>query len=683
MSYPYLEQRHRSEMPDPSLDQTCVNALRFLAADAVEEAGSGHPGMPLGAAPMAYVLWDRFLDHNPKNPDWPDRDRFVLSAGHGSALLYALLHLYGYELPLSELKDFRQLHSKTPGHPEYRDTPGVETTTGPLGQGFANGVGMALAERYLSETFNTDTKPIVDHYTYGIVSDGDLMEGISAEAGALAGHLGLGKLIYLYDQNCISIEGETDLAFTEKVAPRFEAQGWHVQHVEDGNDLDAIESAIESAQAATERPSIICVHTHIGYGSPQQDTAGVHGSPLGADDLDATKEALDWPTDERFHVSDAVYEHTYKAVDEGRRQEDAWNEIVDAYRDAHPDSCELFLQAMDGEIPEYEAGQVPTFAPEDGPIATRNASGEILQSLAAHICTLVGGSADLAPSNKTHLEGYDDFRAGKTGRNLHFGVREHAMASITNGVALHGGLLPFDATFFTFSDYMRPALRLAALMKIRRVTVFTHDSIALGEDGPTHQPVEHLMAMRSIPGYTVLRPADANETAAAWRFAVQHDGPVGLVLTRQGLPILASDRVPDDAVERGAYVLRDTDRAPDVTLIGTGSEVHLALDAAEVLAEDDVAARVVSMPSMERFEDQPAEYREEVLPPDAPRVAVEAGITRGWGHLVGDDGAVIGLDRFGLSGPGEEVYAELGFTVDNVVDTAHEVLEKAASPSTA
>jgi transketolase len=665
-------------MSTPSLDAESVNALRFLAVDAVEQAGSGHPGMPLGAAPMAYVLWDRFLTHNPENPEWPNRDRFVLSAGHGSALLYALLHLYGYDLPLEELKNFRQLHSKTPGHPEYRDTPGVETTTGPLGQGFANGVGMALAERYLSGTFNTDAQSVVDHYTYGIVSDGDLMEGLSAEAGALAGHLGLGKLIYLYDQNCISIEGETDLAFTEDVAARFEAQGWHVQHVDDGNDLDAIDAAIDAAQAATERPSIICVRTHIGYGSPQQDTAGVHGSPLGVDDLDATKERLGWPTDERFHVPDAVYDHTRRAVEEGREQEAEWAATVDAYREAHPDSCELFLQAMDGTVPEYEAEQVPMFQPDDGPLATRNASGETLQDLAANICTLVGGSADLAPSNKTHLEGYGDFRADKTGRNLHFGVREHAMGAITNGLALHGGLLPFDATFFTFSDYMRPALRLAALMKLRRVTVFTHDSIALGEDGPTHQPGEHLMAMRSIPDYTVLRPADANETAAAWRFAVQHDGPVGLVLTRQKLPILAPDRVPEDAIERGAYVLLAPDRAPDVTLVGTGSEVHLALDAAEALAGDDVAASVVSMPSMEQFEKQPAAYRETVLPPDTPTVAVEAGATRGWHHLVGDDGAVVGLDRFGLSGPGEEVYAELGFTVETVVGTAHDVLEGTA-----
>jgi transketolase len=668
-------------MPPSSLDERCVNTLRFLAADAVEEAGSGHPGMPLGAAPMAYVLWDRFLKHNPNSPEWPNRDRFVLSAGHGSALLYALLHLYGYDLPLAELKNFRQLHSKTPGHPEYGHTPGVETTTGPLGQGFANGVGMALAERYLSSTFNTEEHPLVDHYTYGIVSDGDLMEGLSAEAGALAGHLGLGKLIYLYDQNCISIEGETDLAFTERVASRFDAQGWHVQHVEDGNALDDIEAAVDTAQDATERPSLICVHTHIGYGSPQQDTAGVHGSPLGDDDLAATKEHFGWPTAPRFHVPEDAYEHCRRVLRTGAEQETAWQETVEAYREAHPDSCRLFLRAMEGEVPEYEAEQVPTFQPEDGPLATRNASGETLQALADNICTLVGGSADLAPSNKTHLEGYGTFQADQTGRNLHFGVREHAMGAITNGIARHGGLLPFDATFFTFSDYMRPALRLAALMDLHRVTVFTHDSIALGEDGPTHQPVEHLMALRSIPNYTVLRPADANETAAAWRFAVTHDGPVGLVLTRQDLPILDAERIPNDAIGRGAYVLEDPDRTPDVVLLATGSEVHLALNAAMTLADEDVAARVVSMPSMERFEEQPDSYRHDVLPPGVPTVAVEAGTTRGWHHLVGDDGAVIGLDRFGLSGPGEAVYEELGFTVDHVVDTVHAVLKDRASPA--
>ncbi|MCS3698325.1 transketolase [Salinibacter ruber] len=666
-------------MPSSSLDERCVNTLRFLAADAVEEAGSGHPGMPLGAAPMAYVLWDRFLKHNPNSPEWPNRDRFVLSAGHGSALLYALLHLYGYDLPLAELKNFRQLHSKTPGHPEYGHTPGVETTTGPLGQGFANGVGMALAERYLSGTFNTKEHPLIDHYTYGIVSDGDLMEGLSAEAGALAGHLGLGKLIYLYDQNCISIEGETDLAFTERVASRFDAQGWHVQHVEDGNALDDIEAAVDTAQDATERPSLICVHTHIGYGSSQQDTAGVHGSPLGDDDLAATKEHFGWPTEPRFHVPEDAYEHCRRVLRTGAEQETAWQETVEAYREAHPDSCRLFLRAMEGEAPEYEAEQVPTFQPEDGSLATRNASGETLQALADNICTLVGGSADLAPSNKTHLEGYGTFQADQTGRNLHFGVREHAMGAITSGMSLHGGLLPFDATFFTFSDYMRPALRLAALMDLHRVTVFTHDSIAIGEDGPTHQPVEHLMAMRSIPNYTVLRPADANETAAAWQFAVKHDGPVGIVLTRQDLPVLDPARVQDDAIERGAYVLQDTNEQPDVVLLATGSEVHLALDAAATLDASDRRARVISMPSMERFEEQPDSYRHDVLPPGVPTVAVEAGTTRGWHHLVGDDGAVIGLDRFGLSGPGEAVYEELGFTVDHVVNTVHAVLKDRAS----
>ena len=667
---------------DISLDDACVNTLRFLAVDAVDEAESGHPGMPLGAAPMAYALWDRILRHNPNNPEWPDRDRFVLSAGHGSALLYALLHLYGYDLSLDEVKRFRQLHSTTPGHPEYRETPGVETTTGPLGQGFANGVGMALAERYLSETFNTDAHDLVDHYTYGIVSDGDLMEGISAEAGALAGHLGLGKLIYLYDQNCISIEGETDLAFTERVASRFDAQGWHVQHVEDGNDLDDIEVAIHAAQDATDRPSLICVRTHIGYGSPKQDTASVHGAPLGADDTKATKDALGWPTDERFHVPDAVREHCRQAVQRGARWESEWTATLEAYRETHPEACRLFLGAMDGEVPEYDPGDLPEFDPDDGPIATRRASGTVLQSLATNICTLVGGSADLAPSNKTHLEGYDDFTAGTTGRNLHFGVREHGMGSIVNGMAVHGGLLPYDATFLTFSDYMRPALRLAALMDIHRITVFTHDSIALGEDGPTHQPVEHVMALRAIPGYTVLRPADANETAAAWDYAVTHDGPVALVLTRQDLPILGPDRVPDDAVDTGAYILRDTDTPPDVVLVATGSEVALAVDAADVLDDEGLHTRVVSMPSMENFESQNDEYQESVLPSAVPTVAIEAGITRGWHHLVGDDGAVIGLDRFGLSGPGDEVYAELGFTVDRVVDTARNVVHGAPeSPS--
>ena len=658
------------------IDQAAINTLRFLAVDAVEQAGSGHPGLPMGAAPMAYTLWDRHLRHNPTNPDWFNRDRFVLSAGHGSALLYALLHLYGYDLPLDELKRFRQLHSKTPGHPEYRDTPGVEVTTGPLGQGFANGVGIAIAERFLADEFNRDGHEIIDHYTYALVSDGDLMEGVSAEAGALAGHLGLGKLIYLYDQNCISIEGETDLAFTERVATRFDAQGWHVQHVEDGNNVDDIDAAIQAAQGETERPSLICVRTHIGYGSPKQDTAAAHGAPLGAEATRVTKERFDWPVDEPFHVPDAVQAHARRAIERGQKRETAWNERVADYRAAHPDRCDDFTTALEGGLPDYDTTDLPAFTDEDAPIATRKASGKVLNHLAGRVCNLIGGSADLAPSNKTHLDGYADFEAGKAGRNLHFGVREHAMGSIANGMTLHGGVLPYTATFFTFSDYMRPALRLAALMNIHTITIFTHDSIALGEDGPTHQPVEHLMALRAIPNFTVLRPADANETAAAWRVAVEHDGPVALVLTRQGLPVLDAAATPiADGVARGAYVLDDADDgAPDVVLIGTGSEVHLARAARDQLAEDGIAARVVSMPSMERFDAQSNNYRTSVLPPDVPTLAIEAGITRGWHAYTGDTGAVIGLDRFGLSGPGDEVYAELGFTADRVANRARSLL---------
>ena len=657
------------------LDQATINTIRFLSVDAVERAGSGHPGMPMGAAPMAYTLWDRFLTHNPKNPDWFDRDRFVLSAGHGSALLYALLHLYGYDLSLDDLKQFRQFHSKTPGHPENFVTPGVETTTGPLGQGFANGVGMALTERFLADYFNRDGHEVIDHYTYGIVSDGDLMEGISAEAGALAGHLGLGKLIYLYDQNCISIEGETDLAFSERIATRFAVQGWHVQHVEDGNSVDDIEAAIHSAQDEPNRPSLICVRTHIGYGSPQQDTAAAHGSPLGPDATRATKERFDWPVDDPFHVPDAVRAHTRRAVDRGQEEERAWNERVAHYRREHPDACSDFTTALEGGLPDYDTSALPAFTDEDGPLATRKASGIVLNALADRICNLVGGSADLAPSTKTHLDGYDDFEAGKAGRNIHFGVREHAMVSMANGMAVHGGVLPYTATFFTFSDYSRPALRLAVLMDAHVVNIFTHDSIALGEDGPTHQPVEHLMALRAIPNLTVLRPADANETAAAWQLAIEDDGPSVLVLSRQKLPVLDPDTHPiDEGVPKGAYTLSDADaETPDVVLIGTGSEVHLALEAQEQLAADGIAARVVSMPAMKRFDAQSADYRRSVLPPNVPRVAVEAGVTRGWHEYVGDDGAVIGLNRFGLSGPGETVYEHFGFTANRVAATAREL----------
>ena len=660
---------------DP-LDQAAINTLRFLAVDAVEQANSGHPGLPMGAAPMAYALWDRHLKHHPTNPDWFNRDRFVLSAGHGSALLYALLHLYGYDLPLDELKNFRQLYSKTPGHPEYRETPGVEVTTGPLGQGFANGVGMALTERFLADEFNAEGHDIIDHYTYAIVSDGDLMEGVSAEAGALAGHLKLGKLIYLYDQNGISIEGETDLAFSERIAARFDAQGWHVQHVEDGNSVDDIDAAISAAKEETSSPSLICVRTHIGYGSPQQDTAGVHGSPLGTDDLQATKERLDWPHEASFYIPDEVLEHTRQAVARGAYLESDWNDRLEQYRAEHPDRCSDFTTALAGGLPAYDTSTIPAFDPSDGPMATRKASGIVLNELAGRVCNLVGGSADLAPSTKTHLDGYAGFKAGKAGRNIHFGVREHAMGSIANGMAAHGGVLPYTATFFTFSDYMRPALRLAALMNLHHITIFTHDSIALGEDGPTHQPVEHLMALRSIPNVTVLRPADANETAAAWRVAVDLSGPSALVLTRQGLPVLEhSPQKINEGVAKGGYILEEVESdTPDVILIGTGSEVNLARKARTQLAARGIHARVVSLPSVELFDQQPPDYREEVLLPDVPKVAIEAGITRGWHEYVGDAGAVIGLNRFGLSGPGAAVYEALGFTTDRVVTAAQDVL---------
>jgi transketolase len=663
------------------IDQAAINTLRFLAVDAVEKANSGHPGMPMGAAPMAYALWDRHLKHNPTHPDWFNRDRFVLSAGHGSALLYALLHLYGYDLPLDELKNFRQLHSKTPGHPEYGETPGVEVTTGPLGQGFANGVGMALTERFLADEFNAEGHDVIDHYTYAIVSDGDLMEGVSAEAGALAGHLNLGKLIYLYDQNCISIEGETDLAFSERIATRFDAQGWHVQHVEDGTSVDDIDAAISAAKEERGSPSLICVRTHIGYGSPQQDTAGVHGSPLGADDLQATKERLDWPHEESFYIPGDVLEHTREAVARGKYLESDWNDRVAQYRAAHPDRCSDFTTALDGGLPAYDTSAIPTFDASDGPMATRKASGIVLNKLAGRVCNLVGGSADLAPSTKTHLDGYADFEAGKAGRNIHFGVREHAMGSIANGMAAHGGVLPYTATFFTFSDYVRPALRLAALMNLHNITIFTHDSIALGEDGPTHQPVEHLMALRSIPNFTVLRPADANETAAAWRVAADLSGPSALVLTRQGLPVLEdSIDTINEGVAKGGYILEEAaNDTPDVILIGTGSEVDLARKARTQLAAKGIHARVVSLPSFELFDQQPADYRDAVLLPDVPKVAIEAGITRGWHAYVGDAGAVIGLDRFGLSGPGAAVYEELGFTTDRVVAAAQDVIHTTLS----
>ncbi len=664
---------------DVDLSELTINTIRFLAVDAVQRAKSGHPGMPMGAAPMAYVLWTRFLKHNPADPQWPDRDRFVLSAGHGSMLLYALLHLSGYDLPMEEIKNFRQWGSITPGHPEAHLTTGVETTTGPLGQGFANGVGMAIAERHLAARFNTDAHSIVDHHTYGIVSDGDLMEGISHEAASLAGHLGLGKLIYLYDDNEISIDGSTDLAFTEDVGARFAAYDWHVQRVDDGNDLDAIEQALRAAQDETERPSIICVRTHIGYGSPnKQGTAAAHGAPLGPEEVERTKRNLGWPEDETFHVPDAVYEHMQSAVANGADAQAAWQERLDAYRTAHPDQAETFERGLNHELPEHWDDLLPTFEAGTS-MATRKASGTTLDAIGPALPTLVGGSADLTGSNKTDIEGRSGFQKDTPeGQYFYFGVREHAMAGAANGMALHGGIRPYVGTFLIFSDYMRPSVRLSALMEQPVTYVFTHDSIGLGEDGPTHQPIEHLMALRAIPNLTIIRPGDANEAAQAWKAALDHThGPTALVLTRQGLPTLdRTEYASAEGLHRGAYVLSDDDGTPDVILIGTGSEVQHAVAAAETLrAEDGVHVRVVSMPSWELFEAQSDDYRHEVLPPEVTaRVAIEAGVAQGWERYVGTGGSIIGIDRFGASAPGATNMEKFGFTPANVVGHARELL---------
>ena len=663
------------------LDQLCIQTLRFLAVDAVQQADSGHPGMPLGAAPMAYVLWDRFLRHNPGNPHWFNRDRFVLSAGHGSMLLYALLHMTGYDLPLTEIENFRQWESMTPGHPEADCAPGVEVTTGPLGQGLAMSVGIAMAERFLAAQFNMAAKQdrpefnMVDHHTYAICSDGDLMEGIASEAASLAGFLQLGKLVSLYDDNDISIEGHTDLTFTENVAARFEAYGWQVLHVEDGNELAAIESAISQAQTEENRPSLIIVRTHIGYGSPLQDTAEVHGAPLGEQGVTQTKQALGWPQQPKFHIPTEARTHMNRAMQRGAELEEKWETLLADYCSQYPELGESFHQAMENKLPPDWDIDIPVFDADDGPIATRTASGDVLNAITGRLPTLFGGSADLAPSTKTTLEGYGDFGPNNEGaRNIHFGVREHAMGAIVNGMARHGGIIPFGATFLVFSDYMRPALRLSALMKTNAIFIFTHDSIGLGEDGPTHQPVEHLMTLRAIPNMTVIRPADANETAAAWHVAVSRKQPVALVLTRQKLPVL-DPLCSADGLPRGAYVLAEADaQQPHIVIIATGSEVHLALAARRRLAAKAIDARVVSMPCWELFGEQPQEYRHDVLPPGVPRLALEAGVTLGWERHVGEHGDIIGLDRFGASAPGDVALTNLGFNVDNVVNRARALL---------
>ena len=668
------------------LDRLAVNTIRVLAIEAVEKAKSGHPGMPLGAAPMAHVLWSRHLRYDPADPDWPDRDRFILSAGHGSMLLYALLHIAGYDLSLTDIENFRQWGSRTPGHPEHGHTPGVEVTTGPLGQGFANGVGMAIAEAFLAATFNRPEHDVVGHHVYAIVSDGDLMEGISAEAASLAGHLGLGRLVYLYDDNHISIEGSTDLAFTEDVSHRFAAYGWHVLQVEDGTDLDLIDRAITRAKEVTDRPSLIMVRTHIGYASPhKQDSAESHGSPLGEDEVRLTREALGWPYPERFFVPAEVRDLYRDVARRGAATHTAWQERVAMHTAAHPEVADAFARALAGELPAAWRDLLPVF-PAGGSMATRVASGETLNALAAAIPTLIGGSADLAPSNNTWLTACGEAPCGqfqrdsRSGRNLHFGVREHAMGGILNGLALHGGVHPYGATFLIFSDYMRPSIRLAALSHAPVTYVFTHDSVGLGEDGPTHQPIEHLASLRAIPNLRVVRPSDANETALAWRLALEHrNGPTALVLSRQNLPVL--DRSVLGAAEgalRGGYVLAEAAGGADavqILLLATGSEVAVALEAREVLERAGVGTRVVALPCWEIFAEQDRGYRDAVLPPGVTaRVAVEAAVSMGWERWVGTRGAVVAIDRFGASAPGPRALAELGITAARVVEEAERLM---------
>jgi transketolase len=661
------------------LDDLSVATIRTLAIDAVQRANSGHPGMPLGAAPMAHVLWTRYLKFDAAHPDWPDRDRFVLSAGHGSMLLYALLHLSGYGLGIEELEEFRQWESRTPGHPEYGLTPGVETTTGPLGAGFSNGVGMAVAEAFLAVTFNRPGFDVVDHRTFAIVSDGDLMEGVASEAASLAGHLGLGKLVYLYDDNHISIEGSTRLAFTEDVGARFAAYGWHVVEVEDGNDLAAIDTAIAAACAETSRPSLVMVHTVIGYGSPHKaGTAEAHGSPLGAEEVRLTKEDLGWPPDLYFAVPERVREQYSAVATAGGVLRTGWDEMFARYERAHPELARQWRDALAGRLPEGWKDKQPVFAAGEG-LATRAASGKALGALAPLAPTVVGGSADLAPSNNTYLAGFGDLEPGSPGaRNLHFGVREHAMGGVLNGLAAHGGLFVYGGTFLIFSDYMRPAIRLAALSGFPVVYVFTHDSIGLGEDGPTHQPIEHLASLRAMPGLVVIRPSDANETVLAWQAALERrDGPSALVLTRQNLAVLDRERLGKaEGLLRGGYVLADVPEGrPDAILMATGSEVEIVLAAADALAGQGVTARVVALPSWELFEAQDAAYRETVLPPGVTvRVSLEAASTFGWDRYVGSAGVSIGIDHFGASAPASVLYREFGMTAENVVATTLRLL---------
>ncbi len=659
-----------------SLDNLCINTIRTLSIDGVQKAKSGHPGMPMGASPMAYVLWTKFLKHNPQNPKWVNRDRFVLSAGHGSMLLYSLLHLTGYDLSLDELQKFRQLGSKTPGHPEFGHTAGVETTTGPLGQGFANGIGMAIAQRYLAATFNRPNFPVIDYFIYAICGDGDLMEGVASEAASLAGHLKLGNIIYLYDDNNISIDGSTELAFTEDVGARFESYGWHVQTVHDGNNLEKIETAIRHAQQVTDKPSLIKVKTHIGYGSPnKQDSHEAHGSPLGDDEIKLTKKNYGWDENKTFFIPEESLKHFRNAVEHGKNKENEWKQLFSEYKKSFPESAVTFENVINGNYGEEWKKALPIFTAENGNLATREASGKVLAAITQHLPTLIGGSADLTPSNNTFVKGMENFSPNNFGgKYIRYGVREHAMGSLMNGIALTNGMIPYGGTFLIFSEYMRPPIRLAALMGIRPIYVFTHDSIGLGEDGPTHQPIEQFASLRAIPNMTLIRPADANETSQAWKIAIeQKTGPVALALTRQKLPFIDRTKyAAADLTANGAYVLAENSSSPEIILIGTGSELQYALGAYEQLVKEGIHARLVSMPSWELFERQSKEYRESVFPVSVKkRLAVEAGVELGWYKYASE---TVTINSFGQSAPYEALYKHFGFTTENVLARAKAIV---------
>jgi len=666
-------------MSQQNIDQLSINTIRFLAVDAVQKANSGHPGMPMGCAPIAYSLYTKYLNHNPANPKWLNRDRFVLSAGHGSMLLYSTLHLCGYKISMDDLKSFRQFGSITPGHPEYGLTDGIETTTGPLGQGFANAVGMAIAREYLASMFNKDDIKIIDHYIYGICSDGDLMEGISHEAASLAGHLKLGKLIFFYDDNKSTIDGSTSLAFSEDVGKRFEAYGWQVLRISDVNDLNQISNAVSESKKEIYKPTLIATKTHIGFGSPnKQDTSSAHGSPLGEEEIKLTKKNLNWPGDKTFYIPDDVTNHFKAVYDSGKKKEENWNELFKKYKSKYPSDAAKFLQLMNNDFGNEWEKALPSFENINEKMATRSASGKVINSIAKYLPSLIGGSADLEPSNNTSIKDYPKFSAeNRNGRNFHFGIREHGMGGILNGMTLYGGVIPYGGTFLVFSDYMRPSIRLASISHIRPIYVFTHDSIGLGEDGPTHQPVEHLAALRSIPGLIVIRPADANETSFAWKAAINFKkGPVALILTRQNLPVF--DRTVFNSaanVLKGAYILKESEGEPELILMASGSEVYLALQAADKLQSEGIETRVISFPSWELFEMQSDDYKESVLPPSVrARVSIEAGVKQGWEKYTGDFGESISVEKFGASAPYEIIFTEYGFTTDKIISASRKVL---------